>query len=106
MSDAEIDIPTLVRAWSPQQKQIALATILQVHVKKHGFEPLAIIDTSQNQIGLLFPIEYTVESLDLSVETPEMRELNRREEKPELFISHEELLKILHDDDANAGRLP
>lgn len=96
------DIRAVVKKWSKRDKKLALAVLLREFAQGAGTMPVVIEGESNQAMGLFYPIEYTVEDLDINADTPEMRELKQLVENREVTVSHEELLALLHEDDAVA----
>ena len=102
MSAVAKDIPTVVGNWSPQDKKCALAVLLRELANSES-KPVVIEDEKKLTVGLFYPTGYAIEPLDLNEDSSEMREMKRRAGTREESISHDELLKLLHEDDAKAG---
>ena len=103
MSATATDVRAVVKKWSKRDKKLALAVLLRELAKGKGIEPVVIQGESNQAMGLFYPIEYTVEDLDINADTPEMRELKRRAEAREKSISHEQLVILMHEVDAKQG---
>lgn len=103
MSATANHVRAVVKKWSKRDKKLALAVLLREFAKGNGIEPIVIQGESNQAMGLFYPIEYTVEDLDINAHTPEMRELKRRAESHEESISHGELLALMHEDSDREG---
>lgn len=105
MSAAVKDIPAVVSKWTLREKRVALAVLLRELTGMSKSGAVVIEDESKKPVGIFLPTDYTVKDLDLNADTPEMHELKRRAQQREKSISHEELLKLLHEVDAKQGRV-
>jgi hypothetical protein len=82
MKTATLDIPAMVRKWSPKQRQTALAALFRESMEKKGHDVVPIVDENDETIGYLMPNWRIVEGKpDLS--TPYGREIQRRIDTPE-----------------------
>jgi hypothetical protein len=100
MITAANDIASTVREWTADEKQMALAVLIEEKFAENAEKPFAVRDLRDLSLALIQPLRFTVEELVLDDSTPHLRELRRRFETADESIPLEEFLENCRKEDA------
>lgn len=104
MITAAKDVVSTLREWTPEEKEMALAILIEEKFADNTEKPFAVRDLRDRSLALVQPLRFTVEKLVLDDSTPYLRELRRRFETADDSIPLDEFLeKCRIEDEAESN---